>query len=121
MAVCVVSISNLAEAFAFMFTETVKIKPYLGPTGAGGRLYGPEKVYHCRIQEDAKPIFTATGQQVVSTSTLFVHPRAVDGTLLAALSVDSSITLPDLTSPRLLRAGMVNDFDGSPIYWRLLT
>jgi len=115
------SISNLAEALSFDMAKIVTIKPYLGTTGSGQRTYGPAKTYPCRIREDAKPIFTATGQQVVSTSTIEVFPRATDGTILTALSVDAVITLPTGESPRLLRAGSVDDFDGNPIFWRLLT
>lgn len=115
------SIGNLAEAFAFMMTESVVIKPFLGVTGSGVRSYGPAKIYPCRMTEDAKPIFTATGEQVVSTSTILVYPRATDGTVLASLSADAALTLSDGTSPRILRAGSILDFDGALIYWRIFT
>jgi len=47
--------------------------------------------------------------------------RATDGTILTALSVDALITLPTGESPRLLRAGSVDDFEGATIRWRLMT
>ncbi len=115
------SISNLAEIAALGMTQIITIKPYLGTTGGGIRSYGPAKTYLCRVKEDQKPIFTTTGQQVVSTSTVEVFPRATDGTELTVVNVDSQIVLPDGTSPRLLRTGSVDDFDGNPIFWRILT
>jgi hypothetical protein len=57
----------------------------------------------------------------VSTSTIAVLPRAVDGVVLTSLSADAFITLPDGSSPRILRAGSVNGLDGAIIYWRILT
>lgn len=115
------SVGNLAQVFAFAMTQTVKIKPSLGPTGNGGRLYGTERIYPCRVQEDAKPIFTATGQQVVSTTTIEVYPRATDGTVLMSIDANAVVTLADGTSPRILKAGSVHDLDGGIIYWRVLT
>jgi hypothetical protein len=115
------SISNLADIAALGMAQQVRIKPYLGVSGNGQRSYDTERTYPCRIQEDAKPIFTATGQQVVSTSTIAVYPRSVDGVVLTSLSADSMITLPDGTSPRVLKAGSVNALDGGIIEWRILT
>lgn len=115
------SISNLAEIAALGMTQIITIKPYLGTSGSGGRSYGPAKTYLCRVKEDQRPIFTATGQQVVSTSTVEVFPRATDGTELTAVNADSGITLPDGTAPRLLRAGSDIDFEGATIRWRLMT
>jgi hypothetical protein len=116
-----IGISPLADIAALGMTQQVKIKPYLGTTGSGGRLYDTERTYPCRTQEDNTPIFTATGQQVVSKATIEVYPRATDGTVLVAINVDSFITLPDGTSPRILHAGAVYDLAGGTIKWRVLT
>lgn len=115
------SISNLAEIAALGMAQTLVIKPFLGSTSSGGRSYGPAKNYPCRVKEDQKPIFTAAGQQVVSTATIEVFPRATDGTELVAVNADSAIILPDGTAPRILHAGSVIDFEGATIKWRILT
>jgi hypothetical protein len=115
------SVGSLADAFAFAMTKSVTIAPYLGVSGNGARQYGPAKTYPCRISETQTPIFTATGQQVVSTTTIAVYPRATDGTVLAAVNADARLTLPDATAPRILRAGSVDDLDGGVIYWVLHT
>ncbi|MCA1666909.1 MAG: hypothetical protein LC793_05800, partial [Thermomicrobia bacterium] len=82
------SISNLAEIAALGMTQIITIKPFLGTTGSGTRTYGPAKTYLCRVREDQKPIFTATGQQVVSTAVVEVYPRATDGTELTVVNAD---------------------------------
>jgi hypothetical protein len=115
------SVSNLADIAALGMAQQVRIKPYLGVTGNGQRSYGTERTYPCRIAEMQVPLFTATGQQVVSTAAIAVYPRATDGTVLASISADAFITLPDGTSPRVLRVGSVNGLDGGIIEWRILT
>jgi len=115
------SYSPMIDDFFPELSQLVTVAPYLGMSGANVRTYGPAKTYHCRIQEDAKAIYTVTGQQVVSTGTIFVHPRATDTTVLTALTADAKVTLPDGTSPRLLRVGAEPDGNGLTVYWRLMT
>jgi hypothetical protein len=114
------SYSPFADDFLAMMPRLVTLAPFLGTTGSGGRSYGPAKQYHAYVTADSKAIFSPTGQTVFSTSRILMHPKATDGTVLAALNPDSLLTLDDGTKPRIIQAGALYD-EAGVVSWDIRT
>jgi hypothetical protein len=80
------------------------IKPFLGSSGNNTRSYGAARTYRCYVDPTNDLVVNAAGQQVVASARTHIYPVATDGTVLAAVSVDDQVTLPDGRTPRLLTA-----------------
>ena len=89
--------------------QTVTITPYSSMTSEGDRSYGAAVSYPARIENVTKLIRNQSGEQVVSTAQVFMQPSAV-------VTYYDRITLPDGTTPVILRINYQPDLDGSIAY-----
>ncbi len=114
------SYSPFADRFLDLLTQTVTLASFAGITGNGQRSYGTARQYRCRIEQNEKAIYGASGQVVFSTGRIILHPKALDGTVLTSITPDALLTLPDGTKPRILAAGSTSDEVGT-VYFELRT
>lgn len=117
------SYSPWANQFLSKMLVLVSIETYLGVSGNGTRQYGPAKTYHCYINAVGEYIRNAQGAQIRSRATLYVHPLALDGTVLTALNEDARLTLATGTvrQPVLVKADSLVDRSGLITVWVLQT
>lgn len=57
-------------------THTISVEPYLG-SGAYGAVYGPPVSVQCRVQDEVRLVRSASGDEVVSSATVFCDPDVV--------------------------------------------
>lgn len=57
-------------------THTISVEPYLG-SGAYGSVYGPPVSVGCRVEDGVRLVRTASGDEAVSTATVFCDPDTV--------------------------------------------
>ncbi|MFB7029672.1 MULTISPECIES: hypothetical protein [unclassified Streptomyces] len=69
------------------FGHTVTVEPYLGRTSVGPR-YGPPTTVKCLVDAKTRTVRSATGAEVVSSSTFYARPGLV-------CPPESRVTLPD--------------------------
>lgn len=109
------SYSAMADDFLPELNHIVTLTPTT-VTGNNTRIPGTPHQYHARIEQDAKAVYTATGQVVFSTGRVLLHPKSLDGTVLTAVNPDMMLTLPDGTKSRILTIGAMEDEVGIVYY-----
>lgn len=57
-------------------THTITVEPYLG-SGAYGAAYGPPVDVACRVEEGVRLVRSASGDEAVSTATVYCDPDTV--------------------------------------------
>ena len=85
--------------------EVIQHAPATGVDGYGQRIYGPQVSRRARIDYATKLIRNAQGQEVVSGAQTYLATTD-------PISVLDRITLPDGTSPLLLRVDRLADYQG---------
>lgn len=68
-------------------THTISVEPYLG-SGAYGAVYGPAVEVACRVEDVTKLVRGSSGDEVVSSSTVFCDTDVV-------IPAESRVTLPN--------------------------
>ncbi|MEU8196341.1 hypothetical protein AB0C10_21395 [Microbispora amethystogenes] len=71
---------------ADMLRHQVQVEPYLGP-GPAGPLYGDQVTYPGYVEDKRQLVRSATGDEVVSETTVYLDPGAV-------IPPESRVTLP---------------------------
>ncbi|NJP27104.1 hypothetical protein FLW53_23465 [Microbispora sp. SCL1-1] len=71
---------------ADMLRHQVEVEPYEGP-GPAGPLYGDAVTYRGYVEDNRRLVRSATGDEVVSETTVYLDPGAV-------IPAESRVTLP---------------------------
>lgn len=92
-----------------LLKETVSIKPLSSINAYNEPTFGSAVSVACRIQQKVMVIFDSEGKETVSHTQIFVNGDTV-------VTVDSQITLPAGTTPRILQITQSPDETGAAYF-----
>lgn len=96
-----------------LMQDEVTIAPRTGVDAYGMPVYGVATVYPCRVTEAPIQIRTASGEVTVSTAQVVLGQ-------VANVAPHDQITLPDGTTPRILRLSTYHNENG-PAFTKIWT
>jgi hypothetical protein len=123
---------SYGQRFLRKMNTIVTVEPRTGTTGNGTPAYGPATYHRAYLNGTGELFRTATGQQIVSSATLYLSPLEcnADGTAkagaatLSALPENSRVSWPDpsvpggVAHPVLLKVNALTDQNGLQM-WQL--
>lgn len=98
------------QTFLELMPETVQIAPLSSRDEYGAPTYGPNVSRRARVLEALEKVVDDDGREVMATTLVWVAPDPTAG--LPVVSVRDRVTLPDGSTPPLLRVERVSDEDG---------
>lgn len=96
--------------------HTVQVAPVASRDKFGKPTYGADVSYQGRVVEKVEHLVIDDGREVVSSHVLYLAPHAVSG--IPDLTPEARVTLPDATTPMVLRINVYPDEDGDA-YWQV--
>lgn len=99
----------LEQDFLDSMTETVNLAPRTGSDGFGQPTYGSNVAHAARIERSPELVRDVNGSEVVSSARVYTVPAAVASNSFGF----ARITMPDSTTPPILRADPQRDDDGA--------
>lgn len=93
------------EVFRDMMVQFIEWEPRTGLDQYGDAVYGSAVTVRCRVVEKQRMTRNVSGQEMVSTTTIYVL-----GT--PGIDMEDRITLPDGTQPPILNVRMFPDENG---------
>lgn len=104
------------ERFRHLMGQSVSVAPFSGRDGYGEPTYGSAVTYRARVVGKIRNVRSASGQEVVSSQTVYLMTAAVV-TPLDKLTLSTGFvgsTAADRTTPPILATGRYPGTDGRP-------
>ena len=98
------------EGLRDLMAATLTIAPVSSRDKFGAITYGDAVTYSCRLTERQENVVTFNGSQVLAGSVAWCAPHASSG--IPNLTPDCKVTLPDGSTPTLLRFETIADEQG---------
>lgn len=94
-------------ALLALLNQVITIESATGVDAYGQSRYGTAVLVHSRVEGRNRKVLDAQGNEVVSSTTIYVDGPTV-------ITTASRITLPDGTKPVILAIAEMPDIDGTP-------
>jgi len=107
---------SFEDAFLDMMPHTVTVAPVTSRDKFGTRTYGAAVSYPARVVEEQRRITTLDGVEGMSSHTVWIAPHTSSG--IPNLGPESLITLPDGSTPPILRVEVYPDEEGDH-HWKI--
>lgn len=98
--------------FEALLTQTVDIAAWVSSDEYGKVTYGSATTYPARIVEKLEKVVDFAGREVLSNSVVWVGAETA-GATLPSVNGDAKITMPDGTTPGILRVETYPDDTGN--------
>ena len=98
------------DEFRNMMAATVTVETVSSEDEYGARTFNSAITYDARVVEKLQSVVNFEGHEQVSTHVVYIAPHASSG--IPAVESNSQITLPDGTTPPILRVEVYPDDDG---------
>lgn len=98
------------SAFRKMMSATVTIETVSSIDEYGARTFNSAITYDARVVEKLQAVVNFEGHEQVSTHIVYIAPHASSG--IPTIESDSRITLPDGSTPPILRVEVYPDESG---------
>lgn len=100
------------DSFNELLTQTVIITPWSSVNEYGDVTYGSATTYPARVVNKLEKVVDFAGRESLSNSVVWVGPETT-GDTLPDVTADAKITLPDGSTPGILRVEEYPDETGS--------
>lgn len=97
----------MEKALLALLNQVILVESATGVDAYGQSTYGTFVSVPARVEGKNRKVLNAQGNEVVSSTTIYVDGAAV-------ITTSSRITLPDGTKPLILSVESMPDIDGTP-------